>query len=59
MHDPAQDPAFRDALIAVQDAERARIAGELHDELGQLLTSLRLSLAELSASLALPEQQDL
>lgn len=59
MPDPTQDPAFRDALIAVQEAERARIAGELHDELGQLLTSLRLSLAELSASLAVPAQQDL
>lgn len=59
MTDAAPDPSLRDALLAAQDAERGRIARELHDELGQLLTSLRLSLSELAATLDTPQQQDL
>ncbi len=37
-------------LIAVQEAERRRIALELHDEIGQILTGLKLKL-EMSARL--------
>lgn len=36
--------AFAHRLDAVQDAERAHVARELHDELGQTLTAARLSL---------------
>jgi PAS domain S-box-containing protein len=32
-------------VLAAQESERRRIAGELHDELGQLLTALRSNLA--------------
>ena len=35
-------------LIAVQEAERGRLARELHDEVGQQLTALRLNLHALS-----------
>lgn len=38
-------------LVAVQEAERRRIARELHDEIGQGLTALRLNL-EMSARLS-------
>ena len=37
-------------LVEVQEAERRHIARELHDEVGQLLTGLKLTL-EMSASL--------
>ena len=39
-------------LVSAQETERARIARDLHDELGQQLTSLRLHLSELSRDLA-------
>ncbi|AER55260.1 sensor histidine kinase [Pseudoxanthomonas spadix] len=45
--------------LAVQEAERARIARDLHDELGQLLTALRLSASALAQTLQDPAQQDL
>ena len=37
-------------LLAVQEDERRRISRDLHDELGQTLTGLRLRLASLEAS---------
>jgi len=40
--------------LAVQEAERARIARDLHDELGQLLTALRLSASALAQTLQDP-----
>lgn len=44
------------ALQAVREEEKARIARELHDELGQALTGLKMDLAQLVTQLA-PEQQ--
>jgi len=45
--------ALRDRLTRVQDDERARIARELHDDLGQRLALLTIQLSELQqASLA-------
>lgn len=38
-------------LLKVQDEERRRIARELHDSLGQLLTSLKMNLDSVSRSL--------
>lgn len=43
-------------LIEVQEAERRRLALELHDEIGQILTGLKLSL-EMSARLPADEAQ--
>jgi signal transduction histidine kinase len=40
----AQMQALTERLVAVQEAERAHLARELHDEIGQLLTGLSLSL---------------
>ncbi len=39
---------FSQRLLQVQDAERRRIARELHDSAGQLLAALSMSLAQLS-----------
>ncbi len=39
-------------LVAVQEEERARISRDLHDDLGQVLTGLRLRLTTLSSVLA-------
>ena len=44
------------SLQAVREEEKARIARELHDELGQALTGLKMDLAQLVTQLA-PEQQ--
>jgi two-component system, NarL family, sensor histidine kinase UhpB len=45
------------ALQSVREEEKARIARELHDELGQALTGLKMDLAELMAQLR-PEQAE-
>lgn len=37
--------AYAQQLVAVQEAERAQIARDLHDEIGQMLTGLKLILA--------------
>jgi two-component system, NarL family, sensor histidine kinase UhpB len=42
-------------LMRVQEEERTRIARELHDELGQLLTAAKLELSPLRESVAVPE----
>lgn len=42
-------------LMRVQEEERARIARELHDELGQLLTAAKLELSPLLKNVAAPE----
>lgn len=39
-------------LVSAQETERARIARDLHDELGQQLTSLRLHIGQLDRDLA-------
>jgi PAS domain S-box-containing protein len=44
------------SLQAVREEEKARIARELHDELGQALTGLKMDLAQLVTQLT-PEQQ--
>ncbi len=46
------------AMIEVREAERTRIARELHDELGQVLTALKMDV-ELFSSKIPPERVDL
>ena len=43
----AQGAVFAERLIAVQEGERARLARELHDEIGQELTAIRLNLGRI------------
>ena len=43
-------------LVTAQETERARIARDLHDELGQQVTSLRLHLAQIERNLS-PESR--
>jgi len=45
------------SLQAVREEEKTRIARELHDELGQSLTGLKMDLAQLGSQLR-PEQSD-
>lgn len=44
---PDIDRAIRARVVAAQEAERARIARELHDVVGQALTAVRLNLLSL------------
>jgi two-component system sensor histidine kinase UhpB len=41
-------------LLRAEEAERRRIAGELHDEIGQALTALRLNLQAMARNLGAP-----
>ncbi len=45
-------------LLSIQEKERRRVARELHDELGQALTVLKIHLVGIEEMLA-PDQQDL
>jgi signal transduction histidine kinase len=44
-----------DAILEAQEAERSRIARELHDETGSALTSVLLGLAAIDGAATLPE----
>ena len=44
-----------DAILEAQEAERSRIAWELHDETGSALTALLLGLAAIDGAATLPE----
>ena len=46
--------ALMDRLVAVQESERQRVAGELHDLIGQNLTALGIDLAALAQRLQGP-----
>ena len=48
-HDDNSGEAFFDELLKVHEYERQRLGQELHDSAGQLLVSLQLSVAHLSA----------
>src|ERR1700720_1825730 len=52
--DAEQLSAASGRLIRVQEAERTRIARELHDELGQLLTAAKLELSPMLQNVAVP-----
>jgi signal transduction histidine kinase len=46
-----------DAILEAQEAERSRIARELHDETGSALTAFLLGLAAIDGAATLPEAQ--
>jgi PAS domain S-box-containing protein len=46
------------ALQSIREEEKTRIARELHDELGQMLTALKMEAAAIASDLS-PEQRDL
>jgi signal transduction histidine kinase len=47
-----------DAILEAQEAERSRIARELHDEMGSALTAVLLGLAAIDAAATLPEAHE-
>jgi signal transduction histidine kinase len=47
-----------DAILEAQEAERSRIARELHDETGSALTAVLLGLAAIDAAATLPEAHE-
>ena len=53
----AQLEALSKKLLEVQEEERSRIAREIHDELGQLLTALNMDIGGLLASAHLSDVQ--
>jgi signal transduction histidine kinase len=55
----AQLEALSEKLLDVQEEERTRIAREIHDELGQLLTALNMDIGGLIASADLNVEQRL
>lgn len=48
--------ALSDRMLSVQEEERTRIAREIHDELGQALTALKIDLAWLQRRLPAPQE---
>jgi signal transduction histidine kinase len=47
---------MRARVVAAQEAERARVARDLHDEIGQAITSVLLGLRLVETSLSAPDQ---
>ncbi|AZQ44605.1 tetratricopeptide repeat-containing sensor histidine kinase [Nonlabens ponticola] len=54
-----QELATIDAMITGQEKERRKIAGELHDDLGSSMTTMRLYFDQISNSLKTSEDQDI
>ncbi|WP_153116167.1 sensor histidine kinase [Rhodocyclus tenuis] len=54
----AQSAAFSRSLVAAQEAERKRIAHELHDEIGQSLTALKITLGRARKVVSEPSAQE-
>jgi len=52
-----QDMATK-AILETEERERSRIAGDLHDGLGQMMSAVKMNLSSLSGKMELPSQQD-